>query len=177
MDQDDHRIFFAGLHFRGREKPSLNAEPVVRPLEVLGLTPRWGLGIVSGQLSPVTDRPGPNFGRHFIRASDGGSCLAIFGNGKVREIAESVKAFRALPDCPDGVVDERQFRDRGSAPDVFGEQDAIRRLPEEGTDRALAILRAIYDIATNGQDSVEIPTVKSFIAHQAFNESDRFTIG
>ena len=61
MDQDDHRIFFTGLHFRGREKPSLNADPVVRPFDVPGLAPRWSLGrIVSGQLPPFTDWPGPS---------------------------------------------------------------------------------------------------------------------
>src|SRR6266566_9250285 len=103
MDQDDHRIFFAGLHpatAGRREKPSLNPEPIVRPLEVLGLTPRGSLSrVVSRQLSPFTDRPSPNFGRCFIGAPDGGGCLAILGEGKVREIAKGVKAFGAFPDC------------------------------------------------------------------------------
>src|SRR5438874_9830939 len=104
MDQDHHRIFFAGLHFPRWEKPSLNAEPVVRPLEVLGLTPRWSLGIVGSQLSPFTDRPGPNLGWYFIAAPNRGRNLAIFGKSKVRKIAKSVKAFGAFPDCSYGVV-------------------------------------------------------------------------
>src|SRR5438105_8726672 len=151
MDQHDHRIFFAGLHFRGWEKPSLNAEVLVRPLEVLSLTPGWNLSRVVGrQLPPVTDRPGPNFGRCFIAASDCGCYFAIFGKSKIRKITESMQAFGALPNCPHGIVGERQFRDGGSAPDIFRQQNAIRRLPEERTDRALATSRAIYNIATNG---------------------------
>src|SRR6266705_5416607 len=177
MDQEDHRTFFAGLHFRGREKPSLNVEPVVRPLKVLGFAPRRRLrGVVAGQLAPFTDRPGPNFGWRFISAPDHGENLAIFRDGKVREIAESVKTFGAFPDCQHGVVGKRQFRDRASAPDIFREQDAIWRLPEEGTDRALATWRTIYDIASSGRDREKVATVESLIAHQAFNEGDRFTI-
>src|SRR5438477_11811928 len=104
MDQDDHRIFFTGLHFRGREKSSLNPEPIVSPLDVLGLAPRWSLGrIVSGQLPPFTDWPGPNFRRHFISAANQGSCFAVVRKGKIRKITERVKAFGAFPDCPHGV--------------------------------------------------------------------------
>src|SRR6266571_4954718 len=177
MDQDDHWIFFAGFHFRWREKPSLNVESVVRPLEILGLTPRGSLSrIVRAQLSPFTGRSGPNLGRSFIAAPDCGRCLAIFGESKVREIAEGVKGFGAFPDCPHGIVGERQFRDGASAPDIFGEQDAIWGLPEERTDRALATARAIHDIMSSSRDSEEVAAVESLVAHQAFNERDRFTI-
>src|SRR6266699_5851405 len=177
MDEDDHRIFFARLHFRGREKPFLNIEAVVSPLEVLGLTPRWSLSrVVGGQLSPFTDWPGPNFGRRFIAASDRGREFAILGKCEGRKIAESVKAFGAFPDCPHGVVGERQFRDRAAAADIFREQDAIWRRPEEGTDRALATARAIYNIVSGGRDSEKVSTVESLIAHQAFNERAGFTI-
>src|SRR6267143_192784 len=151
MDQDDHRIFFVGLHFRGREKPSLNIEPVVRPLEVLGLTPSWSLSrVVGSQLSPFTSRPGPNLGRRFIGAPDDGGCLAIFRKGKVRKITEGVKTFGAFPDGPHGVVGERQFRDCASTPDIFREQDAIWCLPEERTNRAFPTARAIYGIVSCG---------------------------
>src|SRR5437762_13777099 len=136
MDQDDHRIFLAGLHFRGRKKPSLNIETVVGPLEVFGLTPRWSLSrVVGGQLSPLTDRSGPNFGRRFVAAPNDGDGLTVFGEGKVRKITERVKAFGPFPDRPHGGVGEREFRDRASASDIFREQDAIWRRPEEGTDR------------------------------------------
>src|SRR6266446_2255311 len=104
MDQDDHRIFLAGLHFYGRDKPSLNAKSIVRPLEVLCLTPRGCLSrVIRGQLSPFADRSSPNFGGCFIAAPDGGGCLAIFGKGEVGEVAKGVKAFGAFPDCADRV--------------------------------------------------------------------------
>src|SRR6266536_2656451 len=99
--------------------------------------------------------------------------MAVFREDKVREIAESVKAFDASPDCPHGIVGERQFRDRAAAPDIFREQDAIWCLPEERTDRALATLRAIYDIVSGGRDSEEVSTVESLIAHQAFDIEER----
>src|SRR6266536_6286144 len=102
--------------------------------------------------------------------------MAVFREDKVREIAESIKAFGAFPDCPHGVAGERQFRDRAAAADIFREQDAIWCLPEERTDRALATLRAILHVVSGGRDSEEVSTVESLIAHQAFDERARFTI-
>src|SRR5207245_2360914 len=87
-----------------------------------------------------------------------------------------MKILRAFPNRSHRIIGERQFRDRTSAADDFGEKDAIRRLPEKRTYRAFATSRAVQCIMAVGGDSEQVAAVESFIAHQAFNEGDRFTI-
>src|SRR5437763_12025766 len=107
MDKDDHWIFFAGLDFHGRDKPSLNIEPIVLPLEVLGLTPDRRLtDIVIGELSPFTYRSKPDLGRRFEVTPDHGRVRAILRDGKIREVSKGVDAFRAFPDRSRGVISE-----------------------------------------------------------------------
>src|SRR6266849_52746 len=132
MDENDHGIFLARLHLNGWQKPPLNVQAVVRPLKILGFAPGGSLsGVVAGQLAPITDRSSPNLRWRFKAAAFCGREFAILGNSKVREITEGVKVLSAFPNRSHGVIGERQFRDRTSAADDFGEKDAIRRLPEE----------------------------------------------
>src|SRR5205085_11009587 len=101
----DHRIFLAGLDFRGRDKPSLNIEPIVLPLEVLGLTPdRRVTYIVIRELSPFAYRSKPDLGRRFEITPDYGRVRPILRDGKIRKVSKGVDAFRAFPDRSRGVI-------------------------------------------------------------------------
>src|SRR6266568_5026794 len=144
MDENNHGIFLAGLQSPRRQNPALNVEAVVRPLKVLAFAPCRRLrSVVAGQLAPITDRSSPDLRWRFKAAAFCDREFAILGNSKVRKITESVKILRAFPNRSHRIIGERQSRDRTSAADYLGEKDAIRRLPEERTDRAFATLRAI----------------------------------
>src|SRR5947207_8278613 len=105
MNKDDHRIFLAGLDFRGRDKPSLNTESVLLPLEVLGLTPDRRLThIVIRELLPFTYRSEPDLGRRFKITPDDGCVRPTFRDGKVREVSKGMDTFRAFPDRSRGVI-------------------------------------------------------------------------
>src|SRR5713101_863398 len=151
MDENDHGIFLARLHLNGWQKTPLNVEAVVRPLKILGFAPRGILsGIVAGQPPPIADRSSPDLRWRFKAAAFCGREFAILGNSKVREITEGVKILRAFPDRSHRIIGERQFRDRTSAADYFGEKDAIRGLPEERTYRAFATSRAVQCVVAIG---------------------------
>src|SRR5438067_12796348 len=107
MDQDYHGIFFAGLQFRGRDKPSLNIESIVLPLEVLGLTPDGRLThIVIRQLLPFTYLSKPDLGRRFETAPDHSRIFYTAHESKIRKVSKGVDTFRAFPDCSRGVISE-----------------------------------------------------------------------
>src|SRR5450631_111135 len=101
MDHNDHRIPLAGLNLLWRKKPSLNAKFFVSPLKIQCFAPGRSLSaIVAGQRAPFPDRSSPDLGRRFKAAAGGGRDFAILGDSKVREVAEGVDTFCALPDCP-----------------------------------------------------------------------------
>src|SRR5438445_8008362 len=107
MDQDYHGIFLAGLHFRGRDKPSLDVKPVVLPLKVLGLTPDRRLThIVIRQLLPFTYLPKPDLGRRFETAPDHGRVFYTAHESKIRKVSKGMDTFRAFPDRSRGVISE-----------------------------------------------------------------------
>ena len=57
------------------------------------------------------------------------------------------------------------------------EENSIRRLPEERIHRSFSALRAIHYVATVCSHREQVAAVKSFIAHYAFDECNRFAVG
>src|SRR5207253_3845110 len=112
--------------------PALDVKTVVGPFETFCFSPSRRQGrVVLCQLTPFTDGLRPNFGRGVVSASAGGGKFPVVRNGEVRKISKSVQTFRTFPNCSDGIIRERQFRDRGSTADIFGEKDSVPRLPED----------------------------------------------
>ena len=104
----------------------------VRPLEIFRFAPgRFQLGVVVCYLAPLPDWSGPYLGRRLVAAPDERRDFAVAGECEIRKIAEGVKTFRRLPKGADGVVGHVEFRNGTAASDILGEENALRRLPEE----------------------------------------------
>src|SRR5262249_59895165 len=114
--------------FGRRQQPSLDPKSFIRPLDAFGSAPIHGQrSVVARELSPFTNRASPNFRRRIKTTANHGRDLSVLRECEIGEIAESMKAFRTLPDGPHRVVCNAQLRDRAAAANVFGEKNAIWR--------------------------------------------------
>src|SRR5712692_4600777 len=125
---------------------------------------------------PFANWSGPNFRWRVVSAANYGGEFSIPGEREILKVPESMKALRSLPNCAHGIVTQIQFRDCAAATDVLGDQNAIRREPEKRTHRCFATRRAIRGLAAIRRYRKEIAAMKSFIAHQSFNEGNRFSV-
>ena len=84
VNADDQRIFFVGIEIARVEKPALDFESAVFPVDTFGFAPSGLDGFVAlRDLCPVGGGAGPNFGRGAERAANHGGRFCVAGEREI----------------------------------------------------------------------------------------------
>src|SRR5207302_9121959 len=123
-------------------------------------------------LAPFPERPVKHFWWRVVSTKFGRRDLAVTRQRKVGKIPKCVNAFRSSPDFTRRIVRQVELGNRAATANVLDEQNAISREPGKRIHRSFSALRPIDCIATVSGHRKQIAAVKSFVAHQTFDERD-----